>query len=200
MLYMQGCSQSDGDEYRNSDPPSEKVLNWDNWERALLFWAKVGQDIPEFKALNEALKDLKLDEEGLGGRLSEKLALIALAWDVYGSASGDVHLLANDIKLEYSENEETGQRKLATHVSFNGIDLGEDLAKEKDKQEEESPEKVEERKAAERARKTEEVRATLRKKRELQEQVKAAKPTTPVEAPKGKKGPAPKPPLKGGTE
>ena len=88
LCYLMGCSASDGDAYRNGKPPREKGLDWSRWEKAKEFWARIGSH-DDFKSVREAIGRLvegdpeDPDNPGLGGRLTEKLAILAKAWKVY---------------------------------------------------------------------------------------------------------------------
>jgi hypothetical protein len=89
LLYLMGCSASDGDAYRNGKPaPMEKGLDWSRWDKAKEFWALIGGS-QAFAPVREALgrlvetdKDSE-DNPGLGGREVEKLAILAAAWKVF---------------------------------------------------------------------------------------------------------------------
>lgn len=102
LLYIMGSSgpKTDGDEYRHMDPaPSEKnvkgsnALDWFYWERALDFWTLLaGPDGPhklDFWPVRKALGKLITSAPdsdtnlGEGGRLKEKLAILAKAWEVW---------------------------------------------------------------------------------------------------------------------
>jgi hypothetical protein len=90
LCYLMACSspETDGDVYRNGLPPTEKELDWSRWDKAREFWAMIGNHA-QFKIVREALAkliDSSTDDPnnvGLGGRLAEKLAIIAKAWDVF---------------------------------------------------------------------------------------------------------------------
>ena len=89
LCYLMACGSDKttkySDEYRNESPPSEKNLDWSYWDQALDFWTCLARErdfIPVRTALGH-LVDSSADSEsnqGLGGRLPEKLAILARAW------------------------------------------------------------------------------------------------------------------------
>ncbi len=105
LCYLMGASASDGDVYRNGFPPSEKDVDWANWDKAKQFWALIGRS-EQFKPVREALArlvDSSPDDDnnqGQGGRAPEKHAIIAKAWDAF--VSGSV-LDGETVKLNYSD-------------------------------------------------------------------------------------------------
>jgi len=90
MCYLMGSAgpETDGDVYRNECPPSEKNLDWSYWDQAQDFWTCLAS-ARDFMPVRKALALLadstpsSDDNQGLGGRLPEKLAILAKAWEVY---------------------------------------------------------------------------------------------------------------------
>lgn len=90
LCYLMASSgpDTDGDVYRNEDPPSEKNLDWSHWDKALEFWSRLAGD-RTWTWLRKALKDLvestPMNEEnqGMGGRFPEKVAIITKAWAIW---------------------------------------------------------------------------------------------------------------------
>lgn len=91
LMYLMGSAgpKTDGDAYRNEDPaPSERNLDWSYWVQAGDFWTELASGIM-LAAVRKALAQLvdsapgKDENEGLGGRANEKLAILAKAWEVY---------------------------------------------------------------------------------------------------------------------
>lgn len=143
LCYLIACSgpKTDGDTYRNESPPSEKNLDWSYLDRAMDFWTYLGSS-PDFapvrKALNLLVESSTDSEEnlGLGGRVNEKLAILAKAWDVFKdhpvSAGSPFRMsdLAVDgpLCLTYSTIDDKGnqlpegQIKLIDVADFGGID------------------------------------------------------------------------------
>ena len=91
VCFLMGCSATPSgdeptdevhsDDYRNMCPPKEDVLNWSLWDRARSFWTGLAGDrglIPVRTALNQLTisKPGNDDNQGLGGRIDEKLALL----------------------------------------------------------------------------------------------------------------------------
>lgn len=131
MLYLMGCSRSIYEDYRNADPPNEKALNWENWERALEFWtalAKGGADMKEVRLAFDALVD---PETGSEGSAAERQAVLCLAWNRWVERH---KIREQDLKLEWdSHSDEDGNvvsRSLKGVYTLGGIDLGDPGDKE----------------------------------------------------------------------
>jgi hypothetical protein len=149
LCYLMACSDDKGvdnygDVYRNESPPSERGLNWTHWDRAQDFWVRLAGDrafMPVRKALGLLVDSTpqKEDNQGQGGRLPEKLAIVAKAWEVYrdhpdsaGAAFDDVDLApGGPLCLSYSNLDDKGnqlpdgQIKLLDVADFYGIDCPE---------------------------------------------------------------------------
>lgn len=163
MMYMMAAGKTDGDLYSNSaKAPCEEYIDFELWEDAQAFWSDLAKAESALKPLQEGLKLLVDPDEGLGGRLVEKIALIALAWRTWLESG---HNLTEDdvlVKtadgvrpaLEYSED----RTKLLNAYDFAGIDKG--YVAPKSDPPAPTPEELEERKAAERE-------ATAKKQQEM---------------------------------
>ncbi len=151
LCYLMACSDpaTDGDVYRNGLPPTEKELDWSRMDKAREFWAMVGGS-EKFKVVREALArliDSSTDDpnnQGLGGRLAEKLAIIAKAWDVFiahDPTAGGNMFTQNDLLeggalyLAYSDLDIKGNKLPDGKIVFNdaadfhGIDCPQTTAK-----------------------------------------------------------------------
>ncbi len=129
VLYLLGCSASDGVAYRNGMPPNEKMLDWKYWDKAKQFFALLGGS-PDFAEVRYALKpetrpnltpEQLEDFKTMGERLTlaEKLAIIAKAWDPFREG---MPILKRDVELIYNTNDETGKSTLISVANFGGID------------------------------------------------------------------------------
>lgn len=146
LLYIMGSSgeKTDVDVYRNETPPSEANLDWEPWERAQEFWVLLGSDkgfAPVRRALGLLLESAADNDEnlGLGGRLPEKLAILARAWERFKDhvdASGPPFTdedLGEDgcLFLNYTNLDEKGDKlpdgriDLVDIAEFYGIDAPE---------------------------------------------------------------------------
>ena len=145
LCYLMGCSSQKttdySDEYRNESPPSERNLDWEYWDRARDFWtclAGARDFIPVRNALGQLVDSTpgNEDNQGLGGRGSEKLAILAKAWERYkdhpasaGAAFDNDDLGPNGVLcLSYSDLDDKGNKlpdgkiKLVDVADFYGID------------------------------------------------------------------------------
>lgn len=149
IMYIQASSgpATDGDVYRNEEPPSEKHLDWSLWDRAEEFWSLLagGKDFqPVRDALGRLVDSTPGNEEnqGLGGRTPEKLAILAKAWERWRDYSGKGPVFTNndlspggDLCLNYSTLDDKGnvlpdgQVKLLDPNDFYGIDCPESVGK-----------------------------------------------------------------------
>lgn len=122
MMYLMGSAKSDIDVYRNSEPPAEKQLDWEMWDKAKEFWTLMGTGA-DFSPLRDAIANLFDADagEGLGGRNIEKVAVLCKAWALW--AQGGIPD-GSDLVLKYGVSEK-GQLFLDEEESFGGIDLGE---------------------------------------------------------------------------
>lgn len=146
LLFLQGSSgpKTDGDVYRNEEPPTERNLDWSMWDRSEEFWVLLASH-PDFSLVRRALGRL-VDSTpsndrnlGLGGRVPEKLALLSKAWgrwkeyDGHGEVFADSDLVAPDgcLSLSYSNLDSKGNRlpddqvMLIDQADFEGIDCPE---------------------------------------------------------------------------
>ena len=121
LLYLMASRESDGDMYRNADPPSEKKLDWTYWDRACEFWVLLCQGSAEVRAVWFALGALVDETTGEGGGTrAEKLAIILKGWSAFaeGRAVKDT-----DVRLEYVTDDD-GIRQLGETPIAGGIDIG----------------------------------------------------------------------------
>lgn len=92
LMYLMGCSASDGDAYRNGKPaPKEKGLDWSRWDKAKDFWAMLGGNAG-FEPVRRALLtkvvnfDNSVSLELSGGVAQQtKFTILAKAWEVFVS-------------------------------------------------------------------------------------------------------------------
>lgn len=97
LLFLMGSSatgEAESDAYRNMKPPTEKDLDWSLWDKAKEFWTLLAGDrkfAPVRTALNRLVESEAGSEEnqGLGGRSEEKLAILAQAWSAFKDHPSD---------------------------------------------------------------------------------------------------------------
>lgn len=150
LCYLMGSSgpKTDGDVYRNENPPSERNLDWSYWDRAREFWARLAGDrafVPVRTALGRLIDSSPGDDfnQGLGGRRQEKFAILSKAWDRWkdlpesagapftaGDIAPDGYLTLSYIDLDDQGNKmPDGQVKLLDSDDFNGIDCPESVGR-----------------------------------------------------------------------
>lgn len=161
MLYLMAVGRSDVDVYRNAEPnPNEKVLDFDLWDKAREFWVLLHSGTG-FECVRDAIIKLYDGDEGLGGRQSEKTAVICKAWNIF--SEGGV-LEPSDLQLAYSQDEKTKEITLESEESFGGIDLGE-TKRETPKVKPPNEAEIKKSKDEERRKRSEELAATLNARR-----------------------------------
>ena len=141
LMFIQASSgpKTDGDAYRNEMPPTEKNLDWSYWDKAEEFWTLLASGT-DFEPVRIALGRLvdsdanSAENQGMGGRIPEKLALIASAWERWkdhgkGDPFEDADLEPGGILcLNYSDLDDKGNKlpdgqiKLIDTNDFFGID------------------------------------------------------------------------------
>lgn len=154
LCYLMGCSATSGedsDAYRNLMPPREDTLDWSLWDKAQDFWACLAgaRDFaPVQHALGRLVESATSSDtnQGLGGRVNEKFAILAKAWEVFkdhpASAGPPFQVVqrpdgtksypdlepGGDLCLSYSDLDDKGNRlpngeiKLIDVADFYGID------------------------------------------------------------------------------
>lgn len=112
FLYLMGCCESDGDRYRNAEPPGDKVLSWSTWEQACDFWTELGKG---------AAADVLRRALARTTQPAAKKAIITKAWASYLEHK---RVREEDITLRFRTGE-LGEQVLDEHPLFSGIDVGE---------------------------------------------------------------------------
>jgi hypothetical protein len=120
MMYLMASSASDIDAYRNSNPPSEKQLSWQNWDKAEEFWTLIAARNKRLVPVYDALRALVDENAGGGSRRIEKLAVVAKAWRLFRDQE---KITKKALALKYEEDV-NGIRRLVEQPSVGGIDLG----------------------------------------------------------------------------
>lgn len=124
LLYLMGSSASDGEDYHVAQPaPSEKLVNWENWDKAVEFFKLLVNTKDEsFKPLRDAIVALVDSDDGLGGRAVERHALLCKAWNYFLDGK-DGEELVDDPPLAYRKDVED-RVVLDERPSVGGIDIG----------------------------------------------------------------------------
>jgi hypothetical protein len=123
MYLMAASGTADAEtKYRHGDPPNERMINFDHWDKAEQFWTDLASKGGEaLKALRQYITELQKERGEAGITRKERIAIFAKAWVAYlgGSVS------KKDLHLEYGTNE-AGEPVLTEHPTFGGIDCEED--------------------------------------------------------------------------
>jgi len=145
LLFLMGQSDSDGDTYRNADNPSQKQLNWKNWDKACKFFVDLaaGYDIGAKSPLTKALREVcrPSDEnsgefeghifaEGEGkGSPAEKAVVFAKMWHNYLTDDKiTAHRVTPEYLLQKNDDGTIASITLADSATFGGADMGDNEA------------------------------------------------------------------------
>lgn len=123
-MYLMASSVSDGETYRNDAQPDERLLNFDRWARAEEFFTLLASGA-DFKPVRDALGKLFVPGEGIGGRVVEKLAVLALAWQKFGVEGVDPTVKDCSLESLYDRDPQGNITGLSNAPTFGGIDRGE---------------------------------------------------------------------------
>lgn len=137
LLYLMGCSRSDGDAYRVPKPNKngliervEKGLDWSLWEKACEFWVMLAANVKDDEFLKNARKTRRPVDDPSDkyqgylyhdGSTAERVAAICKAWQVFVSGEKPTPGL---FRLNYAKSELTGLPILLEDPVVGGIDLG----------------------------------------------------------------------------
>lgn len=118
LLYLMACSSSDPVKYKAN--PSEKRLDFANWDKAQDFWTLLATRHESTDGVRAALGMLANADDGRPGSIAEKASVLAKAWPfiIKGRTPTEA-----DLALEYVMDED-GVRVLNDFPTFGGIDLG----------------------------------------------------------------------------
>lgn len=141
LLYLMGSCQTNPEEYRASENPSEDCLDWNKWEDACDFFVLLAGGAKETNVIRTALG--KIIDDG-GGSQKERWALLIKAWNVFSPRK---FISKQSIELKY-QTDENGIRQLVECPSVGGIDLGnpDEIDEEHIVAKDPTPEEIEERK------------------------------------------------------
>lgn len=160
MLYMMASAESDGDSYRNADPPMEKLLEWGLWDEAKQFWIEFasGAEGSRGHEIRKAVLWLAdEDEPGKSGRLIEKMCVLAKAWACWQSSE----VTFEEINPEAMYQIKDGVNHLVEFPDFGGIDTGPPQKKKPKDEAAPKPEEVKANALLERQRRAEEQRKKI---------------------------------------
>jgi hypothetical protein len=155
LLYLQGCCGSDRDAYAKVKPlPSEKVLDWTHWEKALDFWTRLAlapsndetlkwlyfANRPDANTGKPETEDYVFPD----GRGDEKVSVIAKAWLQF---LFDEPVTSENIQLSYKKKQDKDplgndifvNGRVETHYSISaGLDMGIDIVNVSEEEPEET--------------------------------------------------------------
>jgi hypothetical protein len=114
LLYLMGCSGSDGEVYRNQPAAgdrSEKKLDWATLDKAKAFWKAISEDDKPVKAVRLAPRPNVGDPvdsfrglvfaTGGGGTVTERLSVLVAAWNLYDAGR---KFEPDDLRLRYHQD------------------------------------------------------------------------------------------------
>ena len=140
MMYLMGASASDEAKYYKPASPSEKQLDFKNWDKAQEFWLFLADGSPDFKPVRVALGALANEDTGTGGSMAEKMAILTKAWNLYVEGES---FTAKRLELEYHLNEDGTRKLLDADLTLGGIDKGPHPESDEDDDGGPTPEEIE---------------------------------------------------------
>lgn len=130
LMYLMAVSDTDPETYHNSDNPSEKLCNFNQFDKAAEFWILFSAGSKKLSELKEGI-DAVRDPSGENMREGKRhiVGMICAAWNLFKQ---DIPIVYDDIKLETVYDENTGLSSIVTESipSFGGIDVGEAVKKQ----------------------------------------------------------------------
>lgn len=121
MCYLMATSASDKAKYDDGDR-NEKGCSFANAEKADRFWIELAEGVRgNLKHVANAIGALNDPDTGALGKLSEKLAVICLAWAVYKDGKHPTEKQL-DMSEFYQENEDGIREFHGSHLTLGGID------------------------------------------------------------------------------
>ncbi len=124
LMYLFAATKTDGGEYRNGDPPREKLserrwlVDFSGWDKAVQFWTDLAEGDDALLPLKDALDQMNHPEAQ--GSVRARIATVIQAWNAY--AAGE-KITAEVVKLEWSTTE-AGKSELDSKPIVGGIDFG----------------------------------------------------------------------------
>jgi hypothetical protein len=171
LLYLMGCYTTNPLAYRESLNPSEDLLDWGAWDKACNFWVELAAG--NLPAIRKVLSQVIDDDDS---SLQTKIAVVIEAFTLY---SEGLKVTPEDIYPEY-DTDENDFRRLASFPTLGGIDRG------IDKDEQITPEEVEQRKQEE-TKKEVAKKKTAKKKASKRSAVQTTEDKPPKKSAKKKK-------------
>lgn len=121
MMYLMGCSNTDPDTYYKADEPTDKLLDWSNWDKASEFWVELVAGSAKLKPVRDVLTELiKQSPEGKVPN-TYRWAVLTKAWNLY-SAGKAITSKVISLKIELKDD----VPHLAEEPLLGGIDVGND--------------------------------------------------------------------------
>jgi hypothetical protein len=153
MMYLMAAANTDTDRTDYATKRQEAECDMGLWEKAKTFFTTLAMtQEAELRPVRQALSRIvDVADDGVLHRMTEKLAILALAWNAW-HANGKVK--DSDLELRYDEAMTT----LLDPYSIGGIDFGIDLSPPKNPEEEDTEEDKEAQKVEQRRIKAEETK------------------------------------------
>jgi hypothetical protein len=147
LMYLMAASATDGDAYRNADPPREgtkkkPIIDWSNEQAAKDFWAELTAEV-DSDAMTEvrlAFSDFKTPEIR-----AETLCVLCKAWNAWVEKR-EIEEDDVDMSEDVQFDDGIGTMFIAHHATVGGIDLGPPAQKVKGEPDEEEQDEIEEEK------------------------------------------------------
>lgn len=193
LMYLMGASATLPEKYHDKEIlPSEKRIDFENWDKACEFFVLLGQGGEGFKHINQARRPVEgqkedapggfIFAEGDGqGSQNERIGVLIKAWNAFLNGSITPSALKLAYKTEKADDGTITEVRLIEYPSIGGIDLGNNPISDEDEDEEASVSEVEKTKAEidgkspnpERRAKAEKAVSAIKKLRDQSDKAKA---------------------------
>lgn len=120
VLYLMATSKTEPKAYYGVDTPNESCLDFSLWDQACKFFVELAGGAESLRAVRDTIG--KLTRDG-GGKLTERLAVVAKAWVPY-SKNKPVTAKLTMLRFEIKDDERYLDKR--DIPLFGGIDVGED--------------------------------------------------------------------------
>jgi hypothetical protein len=117
-LFLMGSSSSIAESYYKADNPSDKLLDWSNWDKACEFFVDLAAGSEKLKPIRTVITQLL--SQGAGS-WHDRWSVLAKAWFLY-SAGKPVTTKGISLKFEVKDD----VKHMVEEPLFGGIDVGSD--------------------------------------------------------------------------
>lgn len=98
LAYLMAASASDGNTYQHTEPPNERAINFERWDRTLEYWRLLAAGGEELQPVRKAIEAAARADTGAGASRAERIALLLKGWGAWLAGGG---ITKRDLRLRY---------------------------------------------------------------------------------------------------